>query len=434
MKSLMNPRRWLGVVMLAWGLIAAPAGRAGEITLAPAVECQARAGLPNVLAKLKAGETVRVAYFGGSITAQDGWRPKSLNWLRGQFPGAKIEEINAAIGGTGSDLGVFRLGHDVLAQKPDLLFVEFAVNDGGASPEQIIRGMEGIVRQTWRANPRTDICYVYTLAGDMLQTLQQGKFPRSATVMEQIAAHYGIPSIHMGLEVARLEKEGRLLYSGALPKTDAEKAALGGKMVFSPDKVHPFPETGHQLYLEAIQRSFPKIQAAGQPGPHALPAPLAADNWEQAKMIPLEQAKLSPGWHKMEATQSLAKSFGNRVPGLWSASKAGETLEFKFRGTSARVYDLVGPDCGQLSVEVDGQPAVTLARFDAFCTYHRLATLVVADGLPNAMHTVKITILPTQPDKAKILAQRDEKIDDPKRYDGVTWYAGALLVVGELGE
>src|SRR5580698_5367485 len=107
--------------------------------LRPAVECAVRGGLPNVLAKLKAGQEVRVGYLGGSITAAPGWRVKSLKWLQEQYPAAKLSEINAAIGGTGSDLGVFRAQHDVLQFKPDLLFVEFAVNDGGAAPEQIQR-------------------------------------------------------------------------------------------------------------------------------------------------------------------------------------------------------------------------------------------------------------------------------------------------------
>jgi hypothetical protein len=49
-------------------------------------------------------------------------------------------------------------------------------------------------------------------------------------------------------------------------------------------------------------------------------------------------------------------------------------------------------------------------------------------------HTVKITIDPEQPDKAKILSQRGEKIDDPKRYDGTAWYAGALLLIGQVVE
>jgi len=73
------------------------------------VEFQPRGGLPNVLAKLHAGGDVRVAYLGGSITAQPGWRPKTLKWFQEQFPAAHVSEINAAIGGTGSDLGVFRV-------------------------------------------------------------------------------------------------------------------------------------------------------------------------------------------------------------------------------------------------------------------------------------------------------------------------------------
>ena len=115
--------------------------------LVPAVECRERGGVPNVLAKLRGGGEVHIAYLGGSITAQDGWRPKTLAWFRQQFPNAWVSEINAAIGGTGSDLGVFRLQHDVLEHQPDLLFVEFAVNDGGTAPEQIYRCVEGIVRQ-----------------------------------------------------------------------------------------------------------------------------------------------------------------------------------------------------------------------------------------------------------------------------------------------
>ncbi len=399
----------------------------------PAVECRARGGLPNFLAKLNRGAEVRIAYFGGSITAQDGWRPKTLNWFREKFPAAKISEINAAIGGTGSDLGVFRLKHDVLDQDPDLLFVEFAVNDAGAPVEQVHRCMEGIVRQTWKHDPATDICFVYTVAGNMLETLQQERFPRSAGAMEAVADHYRIPSIHLGLEVARLEKAGKLIFKGDKPKTESEKATLADKILFSPDAVHPYTDTGHQLYFDAVVRSFPQMGKAGKPGPHPMPAPLAADNWEAAKMLSLSRAKLSQGWRELEPrTNNLAKSFAKRLPGLWRASAPGESLSFKFHGTTARIYDLVGPDCGQLSVVLDAQPAVVKPRFDAYCTYHRLATLSVAEGLPDAVHTVKITILPGQPDKAKILAQRNEKMDDPRRFDGTAWYAGAILLIGDL--
>ena len=423
--------RWGLVALLAAPRFACPAASPDE--LVPAVECRERGGVPNVLAKLRAGGEVRIAYLGGSITAQDGWRPKTLTWFRQQFPIARVSEINAAIGGTGSDLGVFRLQHDVLEYKPDLLFVEFAVNDGGAPPQQIYRCMEGIVRQTWRHEPATDICFIYSLAGNMLETLQGGRFPRSAAAMEKIADHYGIPSIHMGLEVARLEKAGKLVFKGEKPKTDDEKAALGDKILFSPDAVHPYPDTGHQLYLEAVVRSFKKLQGVGKPGPHSLPAPYVADHCEAAKMLSLSQAKLSPGWRRLNAaTNSLAKSFGDRLPELWEAREPGESVSFKFRGTTARIYDLLGPDCGQVTIVVDDRPPVVTPRFDAYCTYHRLATLSVAEGLPEGVHSVKITIHPEQPDKAKILGGRHDKMDNPKRFDGRTWYAGGILLMGEL--
>src|SRR5689334_16018215 len=116
--------------------LALPVHAAGpdDIPLVEAKECTPRAGLPNFFAKLEAGAEVRIGYLGGSITAQEGWRPKTLAHFQKTYPKAKITQINAAIGGTGSDLGVFRVRQDVLEKKPDLLFVEFAVNDGGASP------------------------------------------------------------------------------------------------------------------------------------------------------------------------------------------------------------------------------------------------------------------------------------------------------------
>lgn len=404
-----------------------------ELPLAPAVECHPRGGLPNVLAKLQAGDEVRIGYLGGSITAQAGWRPKTLAWFAEQFPQAKVGEINAAIGGTGSDLGVFRLEHDVLVHKPDLLFVEFAVNDGGAPPEQIYRCMEGIVRQTWRNDPTTDICFVYTLAGNMLQTLQEGRFPRSASAMERIAEHYAIPSIHMGVEVARLEKEGKLIFQGPKPATEQEKAALGEKILFSPDAVHPYTDTGHQLYLDAVVRSMARIRDAGRPGPHPLGDPFIANNWEKAQMVPLSRARLSEGWKKLDSqTDAMAKRFGDRLPEVWKANQPGESIRFRVRGSVIRIYDLVGPDCGQVSIQVDDEPAYVRPRFDAYCTYHRLNCLVVGNNLKPAEHEITLTIHPEQPDKARILSQRNETMDDPKRFDGTTWYAGAILVLGDF--
>lgn len=413
----------------------AKAAAAAELPLVPAQECRPRAGLPNFLAKVaKPGAEVRIGYLGGSITAQNGWRPKTLAHFQKTWPQAKISEINAAIGGTGSDLGVFRLKQDVLDHKPDLLFVEFAVNDGGASPEQIWQCMEGIVRQTWKALPECDICFVYTLTEGLAPALMEGKFQRSASAMEKIADHYGIPTIHMGLEVARLAKEGKLLWKAKLPKTDEEKKAVGDKFVFAPDSVHPHAETGHELYLEAILRSLPAIEAVSKtPGAHELKAPFIATNYEKAQLLPISKATLSSGFTALDAkTDEFGKRWANRMTSLHKGSRPGETITFKFKGTRCALYDIIGPDCGQVTVTLDDQPSKTVPRFDAHCTYHRLANLVVGSGLEDKEHTVKIEIHPDQPDKAAILAKNNNKIDKPERFDGTSFYPGAILLVGEL--
>jgi len=408
---------------------------AEEFPLASAQECRPRNGLPNFLAKANTpGAEIKIGYLGGSITAQNGWRPKTLAHFQKTWPQAKFSEINAAIGGTGSDLGVFRLKQDVLDHKPDLLFVEFAVNDGGAAPEQIFNCMEGIVRQTWTALQECDICFVYTLTEALAPAMLEGKFQRSASAMEKIANHYGIPTIHMAMEVARLAKEGKLVWKAKLPKTNEEKAALAGKFVFAPDSVHPHVETGHELYLQAIVRSLDPIKAASKaPAAHALGAPFIVTNFENAQMLPITAARLSKGFKLLDAkTDDFGKRWAKRMTSLHKGSQPGGTITFKFKGTRCSIYDIIGPDCGQVIVTLDDQPARIVPRFDAYCVYHRLSTLKIGSELEDTFHTVKIEIHPEQPDKAAILAKNGNTIDKPERFDGTAFYPGAILLVGEL--
>ena len=400
----------------------------------PAVELTWRGGLPNFFAKLAAGDTIKVGYLGGSITAANGWRVKSLAWLKGLYPKAKLSEINAAIGGTGSDLGVFRVGHDVLEQRPDLMFVEFAVNDGSADPAQIQQCMEGIVRQTWKANPLTDICFIYTVSEPYLADLEAGQFSRAATAMEGVADHYKIPSIHMGIEVAKQAKAGTLIFKAPKPK---DFHAAGQPMVFSEDGVHPFPETGHELYEQAIERSMGLLKGIGAAGPHEMIPPLRADNWEKAKLVAIAPSMIKGGWTKLDpATDSPAKSFQNRVPALWRAEGADATLEFTLHGSNAAVYDLLGPDCGQVIVKVDDKPEKTVPRIDGYCTYHRLGKLPLLAGAADGTHHIKITLSGQAPDKAHILFEknRPEMEKNLARYQPNRWYVGGLMVIGEVAD
>ncbi len=104
----------------------------------------------------RAGENLTVVFFGASLTwgaaASDpettSFRGLMAAKFREFYPEAKFTFVDAAIGGTDSVLGAFRLDRDVLAKKPDLVFVDFSANDSleWAKPKSV-RAYEGIIHR-----------------------------------------------------------------------------------------------------------------------------------------------------------------------------------------------------------------------------------------------------------------------------------------------
>lgn len=90
-------------------------------------------------ARARAGERLTVVFFGGSLTWSanasepnvTGFRGLMADYLARRYPAAHFTFVDAAIGGTGSSLGMFRLERDVLAKRPDYVFLDFSCNDGG---------------------------------------------------------------------------------------------------------------------------------------------------------------------------------------------------------------------------------------------------------------------------------------------------------------
>jgi lysophospholipase L1-like esterase len=395
-----------------------------------------RDGLPNFFAKVKAGDDLKIAYFGGSITAAKGWRVFTREWLVKQFPNSNFTEINAAIGGTGSDLGVYRLGRDVLQHKPDLMFVEFAVNDGGAAPENIWKAMEGIIRQTWDRYPECDICFVYTFRVGYEKDLSQGLLPRAAAADEILAEHYGIPSINMALRTVQLQKEGKLIFKADPGSPAAKEAEAKGKIIFSKDGVHPL-EAGHRIYTEVIGNALKEWSQSTASRNHSekLASPFIPDHWQNAQMVSIDPAMLHGGWKKLSPDDGLGKRFGNRMDQIWEADTPGQSLNFRFRGSAVKLYDLLGPDGGQAIITIDGvTQKKAIPRFDSYCTYHRLATLKIADGLdPEKFHTIKVEVHPEQPDRKSVsfrLKDAEKELQSEK-FQGTRLRIGGIQFLGD---
>ncbi len=405
-------------------------------------ECLVRDGLPNLFAKLSDGQHVTIAYFGGSITAQPGYRSQTFQWFKDTWPRVKFTQVDAAIGGTGSSLGAFRVYQDVLSQNPDLIFIEFAVNDYRVSlqsSEDVVASVEGIVRQVIRHNPKTDMCFVYTITEQVLNDIKAGGTFASMLAHETVADHYGIPSINMGLAVAKMQAAGKLVMKGAQGKLEAVSGESlnvfaempvndKGQVVFAKDGVHPYPNSGHKIYTETIVRALPLLQAPAVP--RCLGDPIRADNLEKAKMVSLSEVEMSGNWQVYDWNSSLlSMGLQKRMTDVRVANTPGDSIAFRFTGTVAGYYDIMGPAAGVIEADIDGRKSY-MARFDKYCTYYRISsrTMNVADGV----HRVRFTLTDREIDKQAVLKERGSVMDDPKRFADKRWYVGSVMLVGDI--
>ncbi|MBL8993103.1 MAG: SGNH/GDSL hydrolase family protein, partial [Spirochaetia bacterium] len=358
-------------------------------------EIKMRAGMPNILAKLRAGKEVVVAYLGGSITQQEGWRVRTTAFLKQRFPKAVIREVNAGVSGTGSDYGVMRLEQDVLSQGPDLVFVEFAVNDGGLDMALIPKTMEGIVRKIWKRDPATDIVFVYTVNEGTIKVYRTGEgevFQPTAREHERVAAHYGIPSINFGYIVADLEKQGKLIFRAP--------SATDGKLLFSSDGTHPKAD-GDQLYAGAVARAFVQQEKLSASGPRTLPGPLLPDNWENARQVPIASLRgafqgrriaadpASPAY--ASAASDIAGGYVDLIkrlcPTLLKLQEPGDYFTVRFEGVRLGIMDVGGPFSGQLKVTVDSEERPVVSRFTPHNDHMRQQYFYLPD-MPFGPHTV----------------------------------------------
>lgn len=406
-------------------------------TIRKAVECSPRNGLPNFFKKLEAGEPVVISYFGGSITFQSGYRVQLTQHLKKLSPTGNVIGLNASIGGTTSELGSLRCRYDVLQKKPDLVLVEFAVNDSFSSSTRTIRrGMEGIVRQIRRSLPETDILFVYTVDNATMKDLVKNNFSKPVCIMEEIADYYGIPSIHMALQAARLLKAGKLVMnakqqgvtrlSGKELNLDSDVVVdKEGRIPFAPDGCHPYGNTGHVLYTDAIRRSLPAIREAGlgRGGRYPLPPPMLAECYDRVETVSPDDPRIIHSQkYTMESKQFREHTqFGRFTP--------GHEMSLRFRGSGISCYILVDKVSGGIEYTVDNGPAgrkFLINNYSAIRAFNFAQNLVA-----DKEHVLKIKVLPpfekgaNMPDWMRNNHYRHE----PEKYNGFDVCLGNFFII-----
>jgi lysophospholipase L1-like esterase len=314
--------------------------------------------LAAVMEKARRGEEICVAAIGGSITAggQNTKDPKNryiarvADWFIKTFPKAKVSFVNAGIGGTNSLYGAMRVQRDVLSKKPDLVIVEYAVNDNHPVP-MFWGSYEGVLRQILSEPQQPAVVPLFFM---------QRKGENAQETQRMLGRHYDLPMVSFR------DAWWPEIYSGRTKWEDMYD-----------DVVHP-NDTGHilasELLIGLLENVNAKPSSDTKPSPTQLPAPMITDFFAHCRYTqgPDLKPTQNSGWtQNADATK-------------WESSITTDgSIEFSFVGQLLFVgYEITQESEALASYSVDGGPPQPLK-----INPNRLP---LAENLPAGPHHIRI--------------------------------------------
>ena len=333
---------------------------------------QKRGRLERFAEAIRSGR-ITLGFIGGSITEAhrpSNWPYFITSWLLQRYPGLRIRWENAAIGGTGSLSGGFRCEEDLLNENCDIVFFEYAVNDG-PGPETF-RTREGLLRMLLAAG--LDVVMVHTYCQDHDKAMAADKMPQGIVELEQLAEHYNVSSVWVGLHAYNEVKAGRMTWEAWLP-----------------EGLHP-EYMGSSVYAEAVIRFLSDELSAPAARPilrgAAMPEPIDPGCFQKYVEVPFDDVEFLGPWHiQREVKQSFFRH------SLVTASD-GASIRFKFKGRALTMMQSFGKTSGVFQCSIDGgEPVEIVGERDWWVPDAEWARpFLLADGLKPGEHTCTFTV------------------------------------------
>lgn len=343
-------------------------------------------GLQNSRIQFERNKTGRVAFLGGSITYNGGWRDSLTIYLQNRFSDTKFDFIAAGISSMGTTPSAFRLERDVLSKgQIDLLFVEAAVNDdtNGRTDEEQLRAMEGIVRHLRKSNPATDIVMMHFVDPGKMKVYRGGGEPKVITNHNQVAKHYNTPTINLAKEVTERIDHGEFTW-----KDDFKN-------------LHPSP-FGQGIYansmIQLLENGYSgHIDADDKITSYAMPQKLDPNCYDNGFLIDNSTIKLTKGW-TLDQSWKPNDGTGSRtnyinVPMLIN-QKIGSTISTNFKGNAVGIAVAAGKDAGMIEYRIDKGE---WKKQDLFTKWSKSLHLpwyyTLATGLSSQEHKLEIRVI-----------------------------------------
>ena len=297
--------------------------------LAEAALCSVGEGIPwrSLLAK----DHLTVAFMGGSVT--QGYANLAIH--RGAYPelvanalcerGCSTECVLCAEAGMGTMQGNLIADQYVLARRPDIVFLEFAINETTLKPSVI--SFESLLRKLLTAPDPPVVCLL------MLRSMQGYS---CESFMVPIAEHYHLPHISLNKALAPAMERGDLTWQD-----------------YGDEESHPNPE-GHRLLAEMVLHLLDAAKEAPETAPLPLPEP-----WLDAPYTGLWFLQPEPHAEGVQTDcEIIPRPYQTYFPTAWKICREGGAFRLTVRCRVLLVFYETHrlPEFGSCRITVDGEP------------------------------------------------------------------------------
>lgn len=308
------------------------------------------------------GKPLRVLTLGGSITQGGGGNGWIGDAMRQQFPDAPVSIYNAGMSAMDSRHATYRLQRDVIDNQPDIVIIEFTVNDKSKPDQETLRTVESLIRKLKTLkNPPAVI---------MLEAADRDR-PAGAVPPQRLAGlHYGLLNIDLNTALNRHLSDGGPKFEDLMS-----------------DRVHP-NNTGHQFYAQTIMAALkPYIERSRSketlPAPPELPPQLSGQ--ELTLDGRLGAIPATAGWQLKPVTPGWYSRF---FLGTTASRTPGDVLEIPFRGQTAGIFFEMSTANGLIYASVDGAPPVPVN----INSRNGYSYAIIAKGLAPGEHIMRVVI------------------------------------------
>ena len=340
-------------------------------------------------------EPLRIAFLGGSITQQGQYTAPLKNYLNtilnasGRGGITYKDNTKSGVSGTGSELSIYRAEKDIISFKPDIVFIDCAVNDGyseSASDDRKAarkRNLENIIRQFMEL-PHQPMVIMLDFT-----TKSLGENRPVIDDTAELRAAYNIANVDVAQYIynnIRTEENT----GGTLAWTAADAAEYPGEnlTVLTGDKVHP-NSTGGGIYAGYMNTVLSADPGAFFKKMNTLETPLYASSYRNTRMVSWREGVYSGNW---KYTSNGILNW-HLTDGQVTPQGDDATVTFEFTGTTIGLYMATGNKdglAGSMEYSIDGGDYNTVRTYADTSTWMANRRILGSDLDPAVVHTITL--------------------------------------------